>query len=129
MSLTKLFNKNYFVQNILKSKAVIALVIGIVPILNAIFMLTLSVDTTTPVLADMRTISILNILGMYVLPLVLSLCLFGYVFKKKSVDFINSMPLTRKSIFITNSILLAFFITFPFNAQSRNVNIPAKLIY
>ena len=104
MSLTKLFNKNYFVQNILKSKAVIALVIGIVPILNAIFMLTMSADTTTPILADMREISILNILGMYVLPLVLSLCLFGYVFKKKSVDFINSMPLTRKSIFITNSI-------------------------
>ncbi len=104
MSLTRLFNKNYFVQNILKSKAVIALVIGIVPILNAIFMLTISADTTTPILVDMRNISILNILGMYVLPLVLSLCLFGYVFKKKSVDFINSMPLTRKSIFITNSI-------------------------
>lgn len=104
MSLTKLFNKNYFVQNILKSKAVIALVIGIVPILNAIFLLTIAADTTTPVLADIRDISILNILGMYILPLVLSLCLFGYVFKKKSVDFINSMPLTRKTIFITNSI-------------------------
>ena len=104
MSLTKLFNKNYFVQNILKSKAVIALVIGIVPILNAIFLLTIATDTTTPILADIRDISILNILGMYVLPLVLSLCLFGYVFKKKSVDFINSMPLTRKTIFITNSI-------------------------
>lgn len=104
MSLTKLFNRNYFVQNILKSKAVIALVIGIVPILNAIFMLTVSQDTTAPILADIRTISVLSILGMYVLPLVLSLCLFGYVFKKKSVDFINSMPLTRKTIFITNSI-------------------------
>lgn len=104
MSLTKLFNKNYFVQNILKSKAVIALVIGIVPILNAIFLLTIATETTTPVVADIRDISILNILGMYVLPLVLSLCLFGYVFKKKSVDFINSMPLTRKTIFITNSI-------------------------
>ena len=104
MSLTKLFNKNYFVQNILKSKAVIVLVIGIVPILNAIFMLTVSQDTTTPILADIRTISVLNILGMYVLPLVLSVCLFGYVFKKKSVDFVNSMPLTRKTIFITNSI-------------------------
>ena len=104
MSLTKLFNKNYFVQNILKSKAVIALVIGIVPILNAIFMLTMTADTATPILVDMRTVSILNILGMYVLPLVLSLCLFSYVFKKKSVDFINSMPLTRKTIFITNSI-------------------------
>ena len=104
MSLTKLFNKNYFVQNILKSKAVIALVIGIVPILNAIFLLTIATDTTMPILADIRDISILNILGMYVLPLVLSLCLFGYVFKKKSVDFINSMPLTRKTIFVTNSI-------------------------
>ncbi|MBQ8044260.1 MAG: ABC transporter permease [Clostridia bacterium] len=104
MSLTKLWNKNYFVQNILKSKAVIALVVGIVPILNAIFLMAIAGDTTTPVVADIRDISILNIIGMYVLPIVLSLCLFGYVFKKKSVDFINSMPLTRKTIYITNSI-------------------------
>lgn len=104
MNLTKLFNKNYFIQNILKSKAVIALIVGIVPILNAIFLMTISSGSQTPVVADLRDISILNIMGMYVIPVILSLCLFGYVFKKKSVDFINSMPLTRKTIFVTNSI-------------------------
>ena len=104
MNLTKLFNKNYFIQNVLKSKAVIAVIIGIIPILNAIFLMTLSSDSQTPIVADIRDISILNIIGMYVIPIILSLCLFGYVFKKKSVDFINSMPLTRKTIFITNSV-------------------------
>ena len=104
MNLTKLFNKNYFIQNILKSKAVIALIIGIIPILNSIFLMTIFSDSQTPIVADMKEISILNIIGMYFIPIILSLSLFGYVFKKKSVDFINSMPLTRKTIFVTNSI-------------------------
>jgi len=104
MSLTKLFNKNYFVQNILKSKAVIAVMIGIIPILNAIYLMALSSGLNDVMVANINLISILNIAGMYILPIVLSLCLFGYVFKKKSVDFINSMPLTRKTIFVTNSI-------------------------
>lgn len=104
MSLTKLFNKNYFVQNILKSKAVIAVLIGIIPILNAIYLLAVSSGLNDVMVANLNLVSVLNIIGMYVLPVILSLCLFGYVFKKKSVDFINSMPLTRKQIFITNSI-------------------------
>jgi len=104
MSSTKLFNKNYFIQNILKSKAIMALVIGVIPILNAIFLMALSSSVEGIAVADLNSISTLNIFGMYVLPIVLSLCLFGYVFKQKSVDFINSMPLTRKTIYITNSI-------------------------
>lgn len=104
MSLTKLFNKNYFVQNILKSKAVIAVMIGIIPILNTIFLMMVSSSVNDVTVANIDLVSVLNIVGMYVLPIILSLCLFGYVFKKKSVDFINSMPLTRKQIFITNSI-------------------------
>lgn len=104
MSSTRLFNKNYFIQNILKSKAIMALVIGVIPILNAIFLMALSSSVEGIAVADLNSISTLNIFGMYVLPIVLSLCLFGYVFKQKSVDFINSMPLTRKTIYITNSI-------------------------
>ena len=77
MSLTKLFNKNYFIQNILKSKAVMALVIGIIPILNAIFLMALESTVLGKYVATLSEISILNIFGMYVLPIVLSLCLFG----------------------------------------------------
>lgn len=104
MSLTKLFNKNYFVQNILKSKAVMALVIGIIPILNAIFLMAMESTVSGKYVVSLSEISILNIFGMYVLPIILSLCLFGYIFNKKSVDFVNSMPLTRKTIYVTNSI-------------------------
>ena len=104
MSLTKLFNKNYFIQNILKSKAVMALVIGIIPILNAIFLMAMEGTVLGEYVVSLSEISILNIFGMYILPIILSLCLFGYIFNKKSVDFVNSMPLTRKTIYITNSI-------------------------
>ena len=104
MHLTKLFNKNYFVQNILKSKAVIAVMLGIIPILNAIYLMMISSSMDGVMVGNINLVSVLNIFGMYVLPIILSLCLFGYVFNKKSVDFINSMPLTRKQIFFTNSI-------------------------
>ena len=50
-------------------------------------------------------ISIINIIGIYLLPIIISICLFNYIYKKKSVDFINSMPISRKSIFVTNTLL------------------------
>lgn len=104
MNLKQLFNKQYFVQNILKSKAVLALITGIVPILNAIYLLLITSSNEGDVICDLNIISALNIIGMYVLPIVISMCLLGYVFKRKSTDFINSMPLTKKQIFITNTI-------------------------
>lgn len=104
MNLKNLFNKNYFVQNVLKSKAVIALVLGIIPILNAIYIMSLANETNGNVVVEFGELSIINVLGMYVLPVIISLCLFGYLFKRKSVDFINSMPLSRKQIFVTNTI-------------------------
>lgn len=104
MNLKQLFNKEYFVQNILKSKAILALVTGIVPIFNAIFLLLITSSADNSVICDMNLISALNIIGMYVLPVIISICLLGYVFKRKSTDFINSMPLTKKQIFITNTI-------------------------
>lgn len=103
MNLKSLFNRKYFVQNILKSKSILALVLSIVPILNAIFLLSLTKSEDSTV-SSLNVISILNIIGMYIFPIVISLCLLGYVFNKKSTDFVNSMPLTRSQIFITNTI-------------------------
>ena len=87
-----LFNKNFFIQNILKSKTIIAVLLGIIPILNAIMIITINQGSDVQ-FADLNEISILNILGLYVIPVVLAFCMLGYVFKKKSVDFINSMTL------------------------------------
>ena len=100
MSLTKLFNLKYFLQNVKKSKALILLLLIAVPMFTSIMLLT--VDSAY--VMTFAELSIINIIGMYIIPIVLSMTLFDYVYKKNSVDFIGSMPLSRRTIFLTNTI-------------------------
>ncbi len=103
MSLTKLFNVNYFIQNIKKSLSGIIFASIILPIFTLLTILLCSTDNSSMVM-DFSTLSIFNILFMYVIPIVLSISLFSYVFKKNSSDFVGSLPLSRKTIFTTNTI-------------------------
>ena len=103
MNLTSLFNFAYLKQNLKKSKNILALFIGIVPIFNLITLI-MQIESGTSTIPSLENLSIINMLGLYVIPVVLSICLFGYIFKKRTVDFVNSMPISRKSIFITNTI-------------------------
>ena len=100
MSLTKLFNLKYFLQNVKKSKALILLLLIAVPMFTSIMLLT--VDSAY--VMTFAELSIINIIGMYIIPIVLSMTLFDYVYKKNSVDFIGSIPLSRRTIFLTNTI-------------------------
>lgn len=102
MNLKKLFNYNYFKQNLKKSKSMLAFFIGIIPIFYVFMIILISKDSVF--IPSLEELSIINYAALYILPIVLSVCLFGYVFKKKSVDFINSMPISRKTIFTTNTI-------------------------
>ena len=104
MNLTSLFNFNYLKQNLKKSKGVLALFIGLIPIINILTLFLLSDNNHSNEIISLSNISIINFIGVFILPIVISVCLFGYVFKKRSVDFVNSMPISRKSIFITNTI-------------------------
>ena len=104
MNLMKNFNLNYLIQNIKKSKNVLAILTILIPILNTIILIMMLTSNRTHILS-FSEISITNIIGIYILPIVISICLINYIYKRKSVDFINSMPLSRKSIFITNTIL------------------------
>jgi len=104
MNLTKLFNKNYLLENMKKSKGALILFLILVPIMSGIMLMSLNSDSNTLHVLDHAQMSAINIMGMYGIPVVLSIILFGYVYKKASVDFINSMPINRKSIFITNTI-------------------------
>ena len=103
MNSTKLFNVKYFFQNLKKSKTLLGLTIVIVPILTLLMLINMNN-------ADMNLTDLIygtnsvNMIGMYIIPICISFILFGYVFKRKSVDFIGSMPINRKSIFITNLI-------------------------
>lgn len=109
MNLTKLFNKDYAIQNIKKSKGMLILMLLIVPIVT-LFSIYISdkyyygnpitiVPYTWPA-----------VIGMVIIPIILSILLLGYVYKKNKVDFINSMPIKRKTIFMTNLILGIVFI-------------------
>ena len=103
MNSTKLFNVKYFFQNLKKSKTLLSLTILIVPILTLLILININ-DMDINLTDMMYGCNTINLLGMYVIPICISFILFGYVFKRKSVDFIGSMPINRKSIFITNLI-------------------------
>lgn len=99
MNLTKLFNFKYLWQNIKKSKMAIILYILVVPIFTTIMLIT----AQNRIYTNTNT-GFINIAGMYVIPFLFSVALFGYVYKKSSVDFIGSMPISRSTIFATNTL-------------------------
>ena len=101
MNLMKLFNFKYLVQNIKKSINKVTFIILIVSILTALVILNNSGNDFS---SNIIVTNIINIIGMYIIPIAISKILFGYIFKRKSIDFIGSMPISRKGIFITNFI-------------------------
>ncbi len=103
MNLKNLFNIHFLKENIRKSKGLLAFLLGIIPIINIIYLIILLTSSNNNLL-DFNLLSFLTYAGMIFIPLALSLTFFGFVFKKKSVDFIMSKPISRKSIFITNTL-------------------------
>ncbi len=103
MNLKKLFNINYFKENIRKSKGLLAFFLGIIPIINIVFLIII-LTVNSDMILTLNMISIFAYLGLFFIPVALSMTLFGFIFKKKSVDFVMSKPLSRKSIFITNTL-------------------------
>ncbi len=113
MNLTSLFNFDYLLQNIKKSKMAILLFLLIVPLFTALTLI-VALDNYA---IEFWELGMANIIFMYVTPFILSFCLFGYVFKKKEIDFVGSMPISRKTIYFTNTlggivlIIISQFIT------------------
>lgn len=104
MSSIKSFNLKYLKENIKKSKGLIVLLLIIVPLLTTLFTVLFINGKNTPNLATEIGINWVNLIGMYLIPLGISFALFGYVYKKNSVDLINSMPVNKQTIFVTNTI-------------------------
>lgn len=86
-------------ENIKKSKMAIILCILVVPFFTTILLL-----TSSNTVFSFISLASFNIVFMYLIPVLLSVSLFGYIYKKNSVDFIGSMPLSRKTIFLTNTL-------------------------
>lgn len=115
MNLMKYFNYNYMLQNLKKSKSILIFFLGLIPIASIFSYLVLISNTSLDGIT-LEAISIIHYFGIYFIPILLSLCLFGFIYKKKQVDFTLSMPLSRKTIFTTNTItgilLLILMVTF-----------------
>ena len=103
MNLTSLFNFNYLKENIKKSKAIILLCMLLLPILNGIILL-MHGSTGDNFVASIYDVSGVILFGMYVIPIVLSITLFSFIYKKGAVDFTLSMPINKRQIFLTNTI-------------------------
>lgn len=112
MNLIKSFNWSYLKENIKKSRGIIILLVLIVPLFTALYTV-FNVNGTEEYfnIPEKEWLATIDIYGMYIIPVLLSFLLFGYVYKKNSVDLINSMPINRKSIFVTNTIIGVVLIT------------------
>lgn len=104
MNLIKSFNYKYLKENIKKSKGLIILLLIVVPLLTTLFTVLVVNGDKTVNLASEISINWVNMIGMYIVPIGISFALFGYIYKKSSVDLINSMPINKQTIFITNTI-------------------------
>ena len=101
MNLKQIFNFKYLYQNLKKSKAFLCVFIGLVPIITLLMMIGYGTSDNLYI-PQLEELSIINYPCMYILPIIIAICLNGHVFKKKTVDFINSMPISRKTLFFTN---------------------------
>lgn len=104
MSLIKLFNFKFMKQMLKKSKGQLMIFLLLVPVFSFLSLLVTYSRDAVGVL-DYDSISVINFIGMYVIPVILSINLFNYIYKRASVDFINSMPINKKTIFCTNVVL------------------------
>ncbi len=97
------WNKNYFIQNIKKSKNILLFAFGFMTLLNGISFYN-TVASSNPFLLTIEKLSSITIFGVFFLPILLSMTLFNYIYKKTSIDFTASLPLSRKTIFFTNTV-------------------------
>lgn len=104
MNLIKSFNFKYLKENIKKSKGLIVLSSILVPIFTLLITVLYLNNEIYKQLITMGEIIWINMIGLFVIPVAISMALFGYIYKKTSVDLVNSMPLNRKTIFVTNTI-------------------------
>jgi hypothetical protein len=113
MNLTSLFNFNYLKENIKKSKAIILLCMLLLPILNGIILL-MHGSTGDNFVASIYDVSGIILFGMYVIPIILSITLFSFIYKKGAVDFtfslLNEVPTISNLLLLNNTVPTIIYI-------------------
>ena len=102
MHLNKWVNFKYLYQNFKKSKTLLLFILVLVPIIN-IWMVGTNIISKDYVVDFSMLYKLSNIIA-FILPTALAFILMGFVFKRKTVDFVMSKPISKKQIFITNFI-------------------------
>lgn len=103
MNLTNLFNLKFLKENIKRSRAVILLLIFLVPVINVIIYL-MNATNSGSFMPSIFEIAPLSVVGMYIVPVLLSITLFSFIYKRKSSDFVMSFPVSKKQIFMSNTL-------------------------
>ena len=103
MNLTSLFNFSFLKENIKRSKSIILLLIFLIPVINVIIYLMNATNSGT-FMPSIFEIEPLSIFGMYIMPVILSITLFSFIYKRKSSDFVMSFPVSKKQIFLSNTL-------------------------
>ena len=103
MSLTKLFSGKYAFQNIKKSRGILAIMLIAMPIITLFFLYNYDNSLSTPY--NMNVLIGANLIGMFIIPFIVSNVLLGYVYQRNSIDFVNSMPISKKKIYLTNMLV------------------------
>ena len=103
MNLTNLFSAKFLKENLKHSRALILLLIFLIPVINVIVYLMNATNSSvfTPSIVELCPLSVI---GMYIMPVILSITLFSFVYKRKSSDFVMSFPVSKKQIFISNTV-------------------------
>ncbi len=104
MNLIKFFKKNYALQNMKKSKGILLIMLIVIPVITTFSLYTQDTNTYTRPY-EIFVASGANFFGMIIIPFILSNVFLGYVYKRNSIDFINSMPISRKNLYLTNMLV------------------------
>ncbi len=100
MNLTKYFNFKFLKENFKQAKGILIFFISVLPIITTIYLVFILLGGNYVIYFS--ELSLISYILALIVPFVISFILFGFVFKKKSVDFYLSQPVNRKTIFITN---------------------------
>ncbi len=100
MNSMKFFNFKFFKENCKQAKGLIIFFLGLLPLITIIVLIQQLMSQNY--VQNFQNYGLATYFLSFLIPVALALALFGFVFKKKSVDFYLAQPLNRKTIFLTN---------------------------
>ena len=100
MNLMKYFNFKFMKENFKQAKGMLIFFASLLPLITIISLIVLIMGDNT--FQSFSEFGLVTYILAFIIPTILAFVLYGFVFKKKSVDFYLSKPINRKTIFLTN---------------------------